>query len=450
VAPRAEHPSSERRLRVLVIAEAANPEWVSVPLIGWSLATALRDLADVHIVTQIRNREAFLRAGLIEGEDFTAIDSEAIASPVYKLASILRMGEGKGWTMISALMGKFAYPYFERLLWRQFGRDIAEKKYDIVHRITPLTPTANSSVAAKCAKAGVPFVMGPLNGGVPWPKGFDAERRREREWLSYVRGIYKFSFARKRMLNAATAIISGSRYTASELPKAHRAKVTLIPENAIEPSRFDHGTAKRTEPNRPLRGGFIGRLVPYKGPDILIEAAEPFLRDGTLALDFIGNGPMEDALKAKVTEAGLDNAVTFHGWVEHTNVQNILAQADMLTFPSVREFGGGVVLEAMALGVVPVVCNYAGPSELVDDHTGYRVAMGDRAEVVANFRETLRGILDDPQQLAAKSEAALAQVAAYYTWRRKAAQIVQIYDWALSGEGSIPAPIPFDAPLWQD
>lgn len=427
------------RRRVLVIAEAANPEWVSVPLVGWSIATALRAHHDVHIVTQIRNREAFLRAGLIEGQDFTAIDSEAVARPIWKLAEVLRMGKGKGWTMVTALSSKLAYPYFERKLWQAFGPRIAAGEFDIVHRVTPLTPTANSLVAARCAKLGVPFVMGPLNGGVPWPKGFGAERRREREWLSYVRGAYRLSPARGRMIRSTAAIITGSRHTASEFPQA-RDRLTLIPENGIDPARF---SLRAAQPGTlPLRCAFLGRLVPYKGPDMLIEAAEPFLRDGTMVLDVLGDGPLMPALKDMVAAKGLTGAVTLHGWIDHKEVQALLSQSQLLTFPSVREFGGGVVLEAMALGVVPVIADYAGPGELVTPDTGVKVPMGSRAEVIAGFRAALSRLIAAPETIPALSAAALKRVEDHFTWDRKARQIGAIYEWVLDPKGPIPQPVP--------
>jgi glycosyltransferase involved in cell wall biosynthesis len=430
----------QARPKVLVIAEAANPEWVSVPLVGWSLAHALRDQADVHIVTQVRNRDAILRAGLEEGRDFTAIDSEALARPMHRAASLLRMGSGKGWTMTTAI-NALSYPYFERLVWRRFGARIRAGDFDIVHRVTPLSPTIQSPVAARTAAAGVPFVLGPLNGGVPWPPGFDAERRREREWLSYVRGAYKVMPGRRGTLAAARAILCGSDHTRSEIPAPFQDKTLWLPENAIDPERFN--LVAEQSLNGPLRACFIGRLVPYKGPDMLLEGAADLLRGGRLQLDVIGDGPMMGDLRAQAASLGVTQAVHFHGNLPHQQVQEVVVRANLLTFPSIREFGGGVVLEAMALGVVPMIVDYAGPGELVGPGLGYRIPIGPRDHIIAALRTQLAEIAADPSALPGMGEAARAHVLAHFTWAAKAAQIRRLYDHILAERsGSLPALLP--------
>ena len=413
-----------KRPRVLVIAEAANPEWVSVPLIGWSLARALAEVADVHLVTQIRNRDAILRAGLVEGEDFTAIDSEALAKPLWAIGDVLKMGEGKGWTALQAVSA-ISYPYFERLIWKKFGDDLRAGAYDLVHRVTPLSPTQVSPLAKKCAKIGVPFVVGPLNGGVPWPREFDAARRQEKEWLSYLRGAYKAMPGRGAMLKTANAIIAGSHYTASEIPQSHRDKVVWLPENAIDPTKF---AKPNTAAPGPLRACFIGRLVPYKGPDMLIEAAAPLLRDGRMTLDVIGDGPVMPQLQEMSKDL---DGVTLHGWLEHSQVQDVASACSVLSFPSVREFGGGVVLEAMALGLAPLIVDYAGPAELLTSDTGFTVPWGDRAQIIAGFRAELERLAAAPDLVRTTGKTARARVDQDFTWSAKAEQVAQVYEWVL-------------------
>lgn len=427
------------RLRILIIAEAANPEWVSVPLIGWSLANAIRQVADGHIVTQIRNRDAILRAGLVEGQDFTAIDTERLDRPMSKVAALLRMGKGRGWTMMTAFSA-LTYPYFERLVWKRFGADIQAGKFDIVHRITPLSPTAVSPLAAKCARAGVPFMIGPLNGGVPWPPGFESARRKEREWLSYVRVVYKLFPGRRKMLQSVRAILAGSRFTASEIPHIHQDKVFYLPENAIDLERFNLQSAQII--TEPLRACFIGRLVPYKGPDMLLKAAAPFLRAGQLELDIIGDGPMLEGLCEQVESLGISQAVTMHGNLAHEGVQAIVSQANLLTFPSVREFGGGVVLEAMALGVVPLVMDYAGPGELAHEEFAFKVPIGTRHEIITAFSKKLEQIIDQPDMLPKMGQRARAWAQEHFSWQAKAQQVHSVYEWIMSPDMPRPEIIP--------
>src|SRR5439155_24810280 len=124
--------------RVLILAEAASPDWVSVSLVGWSHARALMEVCAGHLVTQVRNREAVLRAGLVEGEDFTAIDTEVVAKKTIRISNFLRGSKRNSWT-IATMMQTIGYPYFEKLVWQKFGRRIRGGEFDVVHRITPLT-----------------------------------------------------------------------------------------------------------------------------------------------------------------------------------------------------------------------------------------------------------------------------------------------------------------------
>lgn len=408
-----------------MIAEAANPEWSSVPLIGWSLSSAIARQVDAHIVTQVRNREAFLRAGLREGEDFTSIDTEPLERPVWKLASWLRGGDGKGWTTLTA-MSSITYPYFEHLVWQQFSERIRSKHFNVVHRITPLTPTAPSLLAKRCNNAGVPFILGPLNGGVPWPKEFDRERRREREWLSYVRSAYRLLPNASNTIRHAALVIAGSNYTMSQLPREHARKYVYMPENGIDPNRFWRSTSAHSE--TVLKAAFVGRLVPYKGADMLLAAAKNLLKESRMTLDIVGDGPMMSELTSFVREHELEHAVKFHGWLPNEAVQDVLGACQILPFPSIREFGGGVVLEAMALGVVPIVVDYAGPGELVSEDVGIKIPLGTREEIITALQCVFQDLTNDKRKLENMSLNGLKKIRDEFTWEAKARQIKRLYE----------------------
>jgi glycosyltransferase involved in cell wall biosynthesis len=229
----------------------------------------------------------------------------------------------------------------------------------------------------------------------------------------------------------ASAILVGSRHTQSEIPDRYRDKTIYIPENGIDPKRFSQ-TAQPT--GTVLRACFVGRLVPYKGADMLISASADLLRGGRMTLDIIGDGPMLDQLTALATSLDCENGLTFHRWVPHHEVQSILSRSHLLSFPSIREFGGGVVLEAMALGVVPLIVDYAGPGELVSDDTGLKVPCGTRTQIIDGFRKTLTELTDDPDQLRPKAQAAQARIRSHFLWSCKAQQIRNVYDWILTRE----------------
>jgi glycosyltransferase involved in cell wall biosynthesis len=388
----------------------------------------LADVVDAHVVTQIRNRDAIERTGWHAGREFTAIDNEGSARPLHQAQEWLRAVTGLGWTLGTAI-SSIPYYHFEHALLERFGDDIDRRRFDVVHRVTPLTPTTPSLLLARrCHAAGVPFVWGPINGGVPWPPEFADVQRAEGEWLSHVRDVYKLLPGYRATRTKAAALIPASVSVWGEL-SGHHERCVYVPENGIDPARF----SLLAKPWRagPLRIAFVGRLVPYKGADMLIEAAAELVRAGKVTLDIIGDGPELTRLRTLAATLHIQAGTKLDGWVAHDQLQERLASAHVFGFPSVREFGGGVVLEAMAMGIVPVVVGYAGPNELVTDRTGYRVPLDRRDKLIDGFRQIFQRLAADPTPLEAMGARARARVLTHFTWNAKAQQMLEIYRWVM-------------------
>src|SRR5262249_39261930 len=148
-------------------------------------------------------------------------------------------------------------------------------------------------------------------------------------------------------------------------------------------------------------------------------------------------------LQEIVGRLGIQDSVRFHGWTPHTEVSNKLRTCDFMALPSIREFGGGVVVEAMALGVTPIVADYAGPSELVDEKTGIRVPFQDEKSLVRALKLAIGQVVREPETLDHLGAAAREKVRNRLTWEAKANQIAAVYDAVLSGASRLAVSDPF-------
>lgn len=416
------------KLRVLLVVEACNPTWASVPLVGYNFAKALAARPDVEatIVTHVRNRTALKNDPLGASAELQFIDNEFIAGPLHRLGKIFRGGETLSWTTNMAMAWP-AYIYFERQVFKQFRGELERAEFDLIHRITPVSPTMGSPLASL---ADVPMILGPLNGGLPWPKEYPELRLREREWLVPLRMIYKRLPYYRSTYRHAAAVIAGSRHTASEIPAAFTGKRFYMPENGVDPDRFPVAD-DWPEPFGLFRFITVGRLVPYKGTAFILEAMRDSAALRTCELHIVGDGPDRERLESLTREFGLSGNVRFLGWLDQQSLAAELGHSQAFVFPSLREFGGGVVLEAFSRGLPAIVVDYGGPGELVTPQCGIALPMAPAAELTTSLQGAMEQLAGDPARCRRMGRYACRMVREQFTWNAKAARIVKFYNEVL-------------------
>ncbi len=173
----------------------------------------------------------------------------------------------------------------------------------------------------------------------------------------------------------------------------------------VDPSKIFklyHGIETRPEEpsqdnHRPFTFIAVGRMVEKKGFKHLLEACG-ILKQQNLdfQLVFIGEGPLEEALKAQVQSLGLSGIVHFKGMVPPNEMTFEYQQADVLVMPSIIDPSGdrdglpNVCLEAMNHGLPIVGSEVSGiPEGVVHGENGWLVPPGDAVHLAESMKEAL-------------------------------------------------------------
>jgi glycogen synthase len=177
-------------------------------------------------------------------------------------------------------------------------------------------------------------------------------------WIRHPRDRQNLSSLLKFAVLPAADSICVSRALADALP----VRAEVIP-NCYD-NRVFHGR-NGSVPQRDII--FVGRLVPDKGVDLLLEAIRPLEREGLRpSLTIVGTGPEEPALRELARTRGLESQVSFAGQKSSEEVARLMRDHRVLAVPSRwKEPFGMVALEGIASGCIVVGSREGGLADAI-------------------------------------------------------------------------------------
>jgi glycosyltransferase involved in cell wall biosynthesis len=255
-------------------------------------------------------------------------------------------------------------------------RDLRQLPADVVHLHMP-NPIAEVALVAPAAALDAPIV---------------ATFHADVTGASPASALYG-RLQRRALRRASTVVVSSPPMARSPVLSERRPQLEVIPYGT-DAGDWPVGDDEIENVRRRYPGPlllFLGRLVHYKGVDVLSEAMRAL--DATLLV--AGDGPRRSSLEAHAARAGVGERVVFLGQVANQDRAAYYRAADLFVLPSVTqaEAFGIAMLEAMACGT-PAICTEVGTgTSWVNRHgeTGLVVPPKDPAALV----EAIRTVLTD-------------------------------------------------------
>lgn len=353
---------------------------------------------------------------------------------------------------ISEITFGFVMTMLTQLYQRRLIKKLVKnKQVDVIHQPIFVSPKIPSLIF----DVGVPVVMGPMNGGMTFPPAF---RHYEGRVVTFAVSVGRLL---SNLLNtiipgkklAATLLVANQR-TRSALPAGVKGKVVELVENGVDVllwrSKFSPQFTKlnATTPSsnksnessdtkrelQPIKFIFMGRLLGWKGLDLLLPAFKRVLEQLPATLEIVGDGVAQDSLTQLAAELGLTDAqgdrlpaVQFSGWLPQTECAHRLQAADVLVLPSLFECGGAVVLEAMATGLPVIATKWGGPMDYLDESCGILVNPQSREEFIRDLAAAMLKLAESSTLREKMGRTGRHRVLNHFNWQKKTDTMLKIY-----------------------
>ncbi len=303
-----------------------------------------------------------------------------------------------------------------------------ENNFDIFHHVTFANDWMASFVGALLP---IPYMRGPGGGAHKVPEGFVKKYKFNQKIAERVRSIGQWLFRHDPFFiigqNRSKVLLVCNYEAKNAISKKWQSKVYFFPVNGISLEDLPLIDYANENSNHFLILT-AGRLIKIKEIDLAIRAFK-LLSDKVLEARFVilGDGPEINNLKNIVKSLKLENKVLFKGWLARENVLKQMADCDVFLFPSLRDGGGNVVVEAMASGK-PVICfDLAGPGFHIDENCGIKIKPENPKQAVKDMAEALEKLYLDKDLRLRLGQGARKKAEKEYDWDKLGDRLFEIY-----------------------
>lgn len=351
-------------MRILAFAYACEPGKGSEPGAGWIWARMLARIGDTWVITRANN------AATIETHLPSMAERDRLHFIYVDLPNWARFWKrGQRGVRFYYLLWQVAARRKAVELHRQIG-------FDVSWHLT----IANAWLGSLGGLRGLPFIYGPVGGGVSMPWRLLPALGVRGSVYELIRSVMRAS---GRFLNPvarlawkkADLILAQNPDTAAWFPSRHREKTSVFPNAMVENLPSEPHIGRKDGPTALV----AGRLLAWKGTALAIRAIAA-LPDWRLLI--CGEGPDEHRLRSIARQTAVSERIAFLGTRPRSGVLELMRTCDVLICPSLREEASFVVVEAVACGLPVVYVDRGGPPILAGP-----------AGVAVGFDSTIKGLI---------------------------------------------------------